>query len=319
LQDFFNQDIENEYDVIILGAGPAGLTAALYSTRDALKTLVLDNQFPGGQVAITEFVENYPGFPEGLMGADLTEKMYAQAVRFGAKVRNGNCEKIEEDGDSKLIYIAGREEPIKTKSVILALGSQPKKLEVPGENKFYGRGVSFCATCDGSFYKDKEIVVVGGGDSAIEEGIYLTKFASKVTIVHRRDELRATKVLQERAFNNDKIEFVWDSIPASVNGEAKVESFTVENVKTKEQTEIPIAGIFVFIGWTANTALVKDIVKTDEWGFIVAGEDTATSAPGIFAAGDVRAKPLRQITTAVCDGSVAAKEALKYINEHFEQ
>lgn len=317
MQDFFNKDIENEYDLVVLGAGPAGLTAGMYASRDKLKTLIIEKQFPGGQVAITEFVENYPGIPEGLMGADLTEKFYEHAAKFGVQIRNAECEKIEVDGDYKLIYIKNREIPIRAKAVIAAFGSKPKPLDVPGENKFYGRGISFCATCDGSFYKDREIAVIGGGDSAVEEGLYLTKFASKVTIVHRRDELRASKIVQDRAFANPKVEFAWNKVVKSVNGTMKIDSITLEDTKTGETSDLEIAGVFVFIGWAAYTELIKDLVDIDDWGFAVAGEDTKTKTPGLFVAGDVRTKPLRQISTAVCDGSVAAKEAQKYISEHF--
>jgi len=317
MQDFFNvQDIQDEYDVVILGAGPAGLTAAMYASRDNLKVLVLEKQFPGGYVAITEWVENYPGF-DGIMGADLSEKFYQHAVKFGAIVRNGNCVSIEEDGKYKLIKIENRETPVKAKTVVIGFGCEPKKLEVQGENKFFGRGVSFCATCDGSFYKDKVVAVIGGGESAIEEGAYLTKFASKVYIIHRRDEFRASKIAQERAEKNEKIEFILDTVVDSVNGEAKVEGLTLKNVKTEEKSELEIDGLFIFVGQIANTELVQDIVKRDEWGFVVADETTVTSTPGIFVAGDVRSKEIRQITTAVADGTNAAKYLEKYINENF--
>ncbi|MGE4497746.1 MAG: thioredoxin-disulfide reductase [Deferribacterales bacterium] len=320
MQDFFNfQDIKEEYDVVILGAGPAGLTAAMYAARDNLSTLVLEKQFPGGQVATTEFVENYPGFPEGLMGADLSEKMYAHAEKFGVLIRAAECQHIEVKGDYKYLTIKNLSFQIKAKALILCLGAHWKRLEVPGENRFFGRGVSFCATCDGSFYKDKEIAVIGGGDSAVEEGLYLTKFASKVTIIHRRDKLRAAKIYQDRALKHEKINFIWDTVVTAVNGDQKVGSVSLKNLKTGEESELEVAGIFVFIGQTADTGLVKDLVKLDESGFIVADETTETNIPGIFAAGDVRWKPLRQITTAVADGSVAAKAAGKYIGEVFEQ
>lgn len=319
MQDFFNfQDIQEEYDVVILGAGPAGLTAAMYAARDNLKTLVLEKQFPGGQVATTEFVENYPGFPEGLMGADLSEKMYAHAKKFGVIIRAAECQHIEVKGNYKYLTIKNLPAQIKAKTIILCLGAHWKRLDVPGENRFFGRGVSFCATCDGSFYKEKEIAVIGGGDSAVEEGLYLTKFASKVNIIHRRDKLRASKIYQDRAARNEKINLIYDTVVTGVNGDQKVSSLSLKNLKTEEEFELPIAGIFVFIGQTADTELVKDLVKLDESGFIVANESTETSVPGIFAAGDVRWKPLRQITTAVADGSVAAKAAEKYISEIFE-
>lgn len=318
MQDFFNvQDIQDEYDIVILGAGPAGLTAAMYAGRDKQRVLVLEKQFPGGFVAITEWVENYPGFHEGIMGADLSEKFYQHAVRFGALVRSGNCVKVENEGKYKLVHIENREKPVKCKAVIVGFGCEPKRLDIPGENKFYGRGVSFCATCDGSFYKDRVVAVVGGGESAIEEGIYLTKFASKVYVVHRRDQLRASKTASERAENNEKMEFIFDSVVESINGDTKVECLTIKNVKTGKTSELEVDGLFIFIGQTANTELVHGLVDTDEWGFIIADESTETSAPGIFVAGDVRTKEFRQITSAVCDGTVAAKTCEKYINDNF--
>ncbi|TCK60544.1 thioredoxin-disulfide reductase [Seleniivibrio woodruffii] len=320
MQNFFNvQDIQDEYDLVILGAGPAGLTAGMYASRDKLKVLILEKQFPGGYVAITEWVENYPGFHDGIMGADLSEKFFNHAVKFGVLVRNGNCTKVELDGDYKLIHVENRATPVKTKALIIGFGCEPKRLDVPGESRFYGRGVSFCATCDGSFYKDRVVASVGGGESAIEEGEYLTRFASKVYIIHRRDEFRASKLAMERARANPKMEFITNSVVDTVNGETKVTGVTLKNVLTGEKSELTIDGLFVFIGHTAKTELVKDLVKTDEWGFIVADESTRTSVPGIFVAGDVRTKEYKQITTAVADGTVAAKNAEKYINETFSK
>jgi len=318
MQDFFNvQDIQDEYDIVILGAGPSGLTAAMYAARDKQTVLVLEKQFPGGFVAITEWVENYPGFYDGIMGADLSEKFFQHAKKYGALIRNGNCTKIETEGNYKYVHVADREKPVKCKCVIIGFGCEPKRLNVPGENKFYGRGVSFCATCDGSFYKGREVAVVGGGESAIEEGLYLTKFASKVHVIHRRDELRASKLAAERAENNEKMVFIFDSVVESVNGDTKVDGLTLKNVKTGETSELNVDGLFIFIGQTANTELVKDLVETDEWGFIVADESTQTSQPGMYVAGDVRTKEFRQITTAVCDGTVAAKSCEKYISDNF--
>lgn len=318
MQDFFNvQDIQDEYDIVILGAGPAGLTAAMYAARDKQTVVVLEKQFPGGYVAITEWVENYPGFFDGIMGADLSEKFYQHAVKFGALIRSGNATKIELDGNYKLVHVENREKPIKCKSVVVGFGCEPKRLDVPGENKFYGRGVSFCATCDGSFYKDREVAVIGGGESALEEGMYLTKFASKVHVIHRRDSFRASKITAERAEANEKMDFILDSVVESINGETKVEGLTLKNVKTGETSELKVDGLFIFIGQTANTELVQGIVETDEWGFIIADESTQTSVPGIYVAGDVRTKEYRQITTAVSDGTVAAKNAEKYINDNF--
>ena len=299
------------YDVAVIGAGPAGLAASLYAARAKMSTVVIEKMFPGGQAALTDTIENYPGFPEGINGIQLTAAMKKQAERFGAKFINGNVEKIEKNND--LFTIVTKKENLEAKTVILAAGAQPRKLGVKGEREFTGRGVSYCATCDGAFYKDKPIAIVGGGDTAIQEALYLTRFASKVFVIHRRDQLRATKVLQERAFNNEKIEFVWNSVVNEIKGQNAVEEVVVENVKTGKLDSLQVDGIFVAIGHLPNTDFVKDLVHLDERGYVITDDHMVTNIPGLFAAGDVRQKDLRQVVTAVADGAIAAVEASKYI------
>ncbi|MBZ4672405.1 MAG: thioredoxin reductase, partial [Deferribacteraceae bacterium] len=302
-------------DIVIIGGGPAGLTAGIYAARDNLDTLVIEKNFPGGQVGITEMVENYPGFPDGILGGDLSEKMFQHARKFGVQVKNGICSKIESDGKYKIVSFNDMQ--IKAKAVIMASGAKPLHLNVSGENKFLGRGISFCATCDGAFYKDKVVAVIGGGDSAVEEGHYLTKFAKKVYVVHRRDKLRAAKILQERAFANPKMEFVYNCVVKEVKGEQKIEAITLYNKVEDKEFDLTVDGVFVFIGWTADTEILKGIVEMDDSGFIKTDEHMATNIPGIFSAGDNRLKELRQIVTAVADGAIAAKSAEKYIEDNF--
>jgi len=318
MEDFFSMDdLYDEYDTVILGGGPAGLTAAIYAARDMMKTLVLEKNFPGGQVALTEQVDNYPGFPEGIMGGDLSMKMYEHAKAFNVQVKNAIPKKFNFDGKYKYIHLENEDITIKTKTIIIATGAKPKHLEVEGENKFLGRGISFCATCDGAFFKDKDVAVIGGGDSAVEEGVYLTKFARKVYIVHRRDKLRAAKILQDRAFKNDKVEFIYNCVVDKVNGENKVESLTLYDRVKDEKKDLKVDGVFVFIGWTADTEIFKGMIEMDEAGFIKTDERMETNVPGIYVAGDVRQKELRQIVTSVSDGAIAAKSAEKFITANF--
>lgn len=318
MEQFFNfDDIKEVYDVLIVGGGPSGLTAGIYAARDNLDTIILEKNFPGGQMGITEMVENYPGFPEGILGGELSERMFKHARSFGVQIKNGVCGKVEKEGKYKIVHLTHGDIKIKTKSVIVATGAKPMHLNVPGENKFLGRGISFCATCDGAFYKGKEVAVIGGGDSAVEEGNYLTKFASKVHIVHRRDKLRAAKILQDRAFGNPKVNFVFNSQVVKVNGENRIESITLFDKAKNEESDLKVDGVFVFIGWTADTEVFKDIVEMDESGFIKTDEHMKTSEEGIFSAGDNRQKELRQIVTAVADGAISAKSAEKYIQDNF--
>ncbi|MTH53786.1 thioredoxin-disulfide reductase [Bacillus mangrovi] len=304
---------EKIYDVIIAGAGPAGLTAAVYTSRANLSTLMIERGVPGGQMANTEDVENYPGF-DHILGPELSTKMFEHAKQFGAEYAYGDIKGIE-DGEEYKIVRAGSKE-YKTRAVIIATGAEYKKLNVPGEKELGGRGVSYCAVCDGAFFKNKELVVVGGGDSAVEEGVYLTRFASKVTIVHRRDELRAQKILQQRAFDNDKIEFIWNHTVKEIHEEGgKVGGATLVNTKTGEESNFNADGVFIYIGLVPLSTPFENLRITNENGYIETNEQMQTKVPGIFAAGDIREKTLRQIVTATGDGSIAAQAAQHYIEE----
>ncbi|MBU8911689.1 MAG: thioredoxin-disulfide reductase [Desulfobacterales bacterium] len=301
--------ITTDYDLVIIGAGPAGLTAGIYAARARMNVLLLEKVVPGGQILVTDWIENYPGFPEGISGFDLAEKMKTQAEELGLKIETAEVYSLNLSKESKEIVLKDRS--ITAKSLIIASGASPRKLGI-GEDKFMGKGISFCATCDAPFFKDKTVVAIGGGDTAVQEAIYLTKFANKVYLVHRRDELRATKILQERAFENDKIEFVWDSIPTGVEGFFGVEGVKVKNVKTNEEKTIKADGCFIWVGILPNTSFLNNAVKTDEFGFIRSDVKMQTSVPGVYAVGDVRDTPLRQISTAVGDAAIAAVSA-----EHF--
>ncbi|RKD76564.1 thioredoxin reductase (NADPH) [Sinobaca qinghaiensis] len=304
---------ERIYDVIIAGAGPAGMTAAVYTSRAELDTLMLERGIPGGQMANTEDVENYPGF-EHILGPDLSNKMFEHAKKFGAEYAYGDVKEIIEGKEYKTV-IAGNKE-YKARAVIVTTGAEYKNLGVPGEKELGGRGVSYCAVCDGAFFRKKEIVVVGGGDSAVEEAVYLTRFADKVTVIHRRDELRAQKILQQRAFVNDKIDFKWSHVVKEINGENnKVSSVTLTDLKSGEDYDFPTEGVFVYVGMLPLNNAVKNLGITNEEGYIVTNEEMETKIPGIFAAGDLREKTLRQIVTATGDGSLAAQTAQKYVEE----
>ncbi|MBW2589855.1 MAG: thioredoxin-disulfide reductase [Deltaproteobacteria bacterium] len=301
-----------DYDLVIIGGGPAGLTAGIYASRARLNVLLLEKVAPGGQVLVSDWIENYPGFPIGSSGYDLVTKMVEQAKRFGLNIETSEVLSLDLSEAVKKIELNGK--TITALSIIIATGASPRKLGVPGEDMFIGKGVSFCATCDGPFFKEHVVAAVGGGDTAVQESIYLTKFAKKVYLIHRRDELRATKILQERAIANDKIEFVWDSVVTGiVGGLTNVEKINVKNVKTGEEKEIPVSGCFVWVGTFPNTSFLKDTLKVDENGFIIADHKMETSVPGVFAVGDVRNTPLRQIVTAVGDAAIAAVSAEHYI------
>ncbi len=299
------------YDVAIIGAGPAGMTAAVYASRANLKTVMIERGVPGGQMANTEEVENFPGF-EMISGPDLSNKMFDHSKKFGAEYKYGDIKGIEDKGDYKVIDLGTSE--IESTAVIIATGAEYKKIGVPGEEQLGGRGVSYCAVCDGAFFKNKNVYVVGGGDSAVEEGTYLTKFADKVTIVHRRDQLRAQKILQDRAFKNEKIDFIWNHTLKSVNEkDGKVGSLTlVSTVDGTEQT-VDADGLFVYIGMKPLTQPFENLGITNEAGYIVANPDMSTAVKGIYVAGDVREKGLRQIVTATSDGSIAAESVQAYI------
>lgn len=299
------------YDVVIIGGGPAGLTAGIYAKRAMLNAVLLEGKGVGGQIIVTDLVENYPGFPE-ISGAELAIKFEEHAQKFGLEFRNMvDVTAIEDKGDTKLVKTTDGD--IETKAVIITTGTTPRKLGAKGELDFIGRGVSYCATCDGFFFRDKVAVVVGGGDSAITEAIYLTKMVKKVYVVHRRDELRAEKINREKAFANPKIEFVWDSVVEEIAGSQVVEKVIVKNVKTDETSELKTDGVFVYIGLVPNTGFTD--VNKDDWGFITANDRMETSVKGIYVAGDCRNTPLRQIVTAVGDGAIAAISAEKYIEE----
>lgn len=302
---------ERIYDVIIAGAGPAGMTAAVYASRANLDTLMIERGVPGGQMANTEDVENYPGY-ESILGPDLSNKMFEHAKKFGAEYAYGDIKEVIDGKEYKTVRAGNKE--YKARAVIVTTGAQYKELGVPGEKELGGRGVSYCAVCDGAFFRDKELVVVGGGDSAVEEGVYLTRFASKVTIIHRRDELRAQKILQDRAFDNDKIEFIWDTVVKSINDkDGKVGSVTLHNNKTGETQEFDTNGAFIYIGMNPLSKPFESLGITNEQGYIETDENMETKVPGIFAAGDIREKELRQIVTATGDGSIAAQSAQHYI------
>nr|WP_042680258.1 thioredoxin-disulfide reductase [Anaerosalibacter massiliensis] len=309
------------YDVIIIGAGPGGLSAGLYSARSRLKTLIIEKEKAGGQIVTTNEVENYPGSIENASGPTLTERMVQQADEFGVERVIDNI--VEVNLKDKVKVVKGEKNEYKAKSVIIATGAVPRAIGVPGEEEFTGKGVSYCATCDGAFFTDLEVYVVGGGDAAVEEAIYLTKFARKVTIIHRRDELRAVKSIQEKAFKNEKIDFMWDSVVKEIKGEGVVGSMIVENTKTGEQKEVlaneddGMFGIFVFIGYLPATDIFKGQVDM-EGGYIPTDDEMRTNLDGVFAAGDCRVKTVRQVVTATGDGAIAAIQAEKYISEVFD-
>ncbi|WP_304948706.1 thioredoxin-disulfide reductase [Streptococcus sinensis] len=302
------------YDTIIIGAGPAGMTAALYAARSNLKVALLERGIYGGQMNNTAEIENYPGYAH-ISGPELAEKMFEPLENLGVEHLFGQVEKIEDQGEYKRIIT--EDEVFETKTVILASGANHRHLGVPGEEEYNSRGVSYCAVCDGAFFRDEDLLVVGGGDSAVEEAIFLTRFAKSVTIVHRRDQLRAQKLLQERAFANEKISFIWDSVVKEIKGDdRKVTSVVFENVKTGQSSEADFGGVFVYVGLDPVSDFVKDLGICDEAGWIVTDQHMKTALDGIYAIGDVRQKDLRQITTAVGDGAVAGQEVYKYITEH---
>lgn len=306
------------YDVIVIGAGPAGLSAGLYAGRARLKTLILEREKSGGQIVLTSEVENYPGCLEGESGPTLIDRMEHQAIHFGAEKVMDDILEVDFSGKEKVLK--GKKGEYRGKSVIIATGAASKPIGCIGEKTFTGKGVSYCATCDAAFFEDFEVFVVGGGDTAVEEAMYLTKFARKVTLIHRRDELRAAKSIQEKAFANPKMNFMWNSVVKEVKGEGLVNAMVVENVITKEITEIVADeddgtfGVFGFIGYAPKTQVFEGIINLEN-GYIVTDEDMKTNVEGVFAAGDVRVKSLRQVVTAAADGAIAAVQAEKYL-EH---
>jgi thioredoxin reductase (NADPH) len=300
-------------DVVIIGAGPAGLAAAVYTGRARLNTVILEKGMPGGQILLTDFVENYPGFPEGVVPFQLMEDFRKHAEKFGAKIETDEAKEIQKQGD--LWHVLGVKGEYPTRVVIIATGSVYRKLGLPGEAKLTGRGVSYCATCDGAFFKDKEVAVVGGGDNALTEALFLTKFCRKVKVIHRRDQFRAVKILQERIFANDKAEVLWDSVVEEISGEERFESITIKNVKDNKTSKLKLDGLFISIGMDSNTEFVKGFVDLDEWGQIKVHQDMSTSQPGIFAAGDVTDACPEQMATAVGTGVAAALTVDEYLSK----
>ncbi|MCP4352041.1 MAG: thioredoxin-disulfide reductase [Desulfobacterales bacterium] len=303
---------KSDYDLVIIGGGPAGLTAGIYAARARLNVVLIEKFAPGGQALVTDLVENYPGFPEGIGGAELVMKMADQAKRFDLNIENSEVVSLDLSNPIKEVRLHNK--TITTHTIIIASGASPRKLGIPGEDRFYGKGISTCATCDGPFFRDKIVAAVGGGDTAVQESVFLTKFAKKVCLIHRRDELRATGILRERALENDKIEFMWDSVVTGVDGLTNVEKVSIKNVKTSEAKDIQVNGLFIWVGILPNTDFLNNSVKQDDSGFIVADSNMETSVPGVYAAGDVRNTPLRQIATAVGDAAIAAFSAEHYIS-----
>jgi len=310
------QQSNDVYDIAIIGGGPAGLTAGIYASRARMKTVMVESVSVMGQLTMTDIIENYPGI-DSINGYKLVDDMKKQAVSFGMEARMGTVEKIVKSPQNggaiwKIFYESGEVEAL---SVIIASGARARNLGVPGEEDLRGKGVSYCATCDGAFFKEKEITVVGGGDTAIEEAVYLTRFASKVNIIHRRDRLRAARILQERAMSNDKINFIWDSVVEEIRGEGKVQGVLLKNVKTGVNTELPCDGVFIFTGWKPNTEFLKGVLDLGDAGYINVDKSMRTDEKAIFACGDCCDKPLYQVVTACGDGAIAADAARKYVEE----
>ncbi len=306
--------MDNAYDLVIIGGGPAGLTAGLYAARARMKALLLEKALCGGQAMLTDMIENFPGFPEGVAGHELSARLEEQAKRFGLAVEQAESLGLEraQGGAFSVALSGGRK--VDALSVIVASGARWNSLGIPGEKELAGRGVSYCATCDGPLFRGKNVVVVGGGDTAVEDALFLTKFAAKVTIVHRRDRLRAAKILQERAFANKKIDVCLDSVAVRIEGADRVSAVAIKNVKTGAETSLECSGAFILIGLSPNTEFMKGLLRLDEKGYIITDDDMKTSVDGIFACGDVRKKSLRQVVTASGDGATAAAAAGHYVD-----
>ncbi len=306
--------MENELEIAIIGGGPAGLSAGIYNARARMKVVLFEESTTGGMPAFTERIENYPGFPEGITGVELVERMREQAESFGLKISTFNpVRKVNSVGDQFLLQTD--EGDFKAMAVVIATGMSPAKLGIPGEEELLGRGVSYCATCDGAFFKEKVVAVVGGGDAAVEEALFLTRFASKVYIIHRRDRLRASKIVQERALANPRIEVLWRRVPLEVVGESKVTSVKLRNLDSEGVEELPIEGIFFYVGNIPNTAPFKDVVQLDEKGFILTDASLEASTKGIFAAGDVRSGNIKQVAVAVGEGVTAGLNAQRHVEK----
>jgi thioredoxin reductase (NADPH) len=307
---------EYDYDTIIIGGGPAGYTAGIYAARSGLKTLLVEGAATVSQITITDMIENYPGIPDGINGFDLMQLFKTQALKFGLEVITKDVSAIKINSATPFIWdVIVEDKSFRTLSVIAATGARWRNLEVPGEQEFAGRGISYCATCDGPFYRNKDVVVVGGGDTALQEALFLTNFASKVTVIHRRDRLRAAEILQKRSFSEKKIEFVWNAKLIEVTGQNFVTGVKVADVQTGKINEISAEGVFIFVGRLPHTDLFRDILKLDAGGYIITDENMRTSVAGIFAAGDCRAKQFRQVVTAAGDGANAIYSAGLYVEE----
>ena len=303
------------YDTIIIGGGPAGLTAGIYLSRARMDTILVEKMSPGGQAILTEIIENYPGFSKGISGPELMQNMEKQAVGFGLQIKFGQVIKIKYSKKSKIKIVKTEDEEYKAYTVIIASGAEARKLDIPGEEEFQGRGVSYCGTCDAPFFKDKKIVLIGGGDTAIEEALYLSKFAREITVIHRRDRLRAAKILQERIFSNKAINFSWNSIPVKIIGKNKVEGILIRDIKENQEKEIACEGVFVFVGYLPKTDFLENIIRLTDKGYVYTDDNMMSSLEGIYACGDVRNKILRQVITACGEGATAAFAAQKYIED----
>lgn len=304
-------------DIIIIGGGLAGLTAGMYTKRAGLDTLLFEKMFTGGQAATTNLIENYPGFDDPISGPDFAMRIENHARKFGLEIQYDEIKELQLEGPVKKVLTDNK--VYEAKAVILAMGAEPRKLGLDKEEEFRGRGVSYCATCDGAFFRDKDVAVVGGGDTAAEDALFLAQYVNKVYLIHRRDTLRATKIIADRVLANEKIEKVWDSVVTGINGDDKVTGIEVENVKTRAKKEIKLDGIFIAIGVIPNSELVQGKVEMNESNYILTDDSMRTNVPGVFAAGDIRQKPLLQLVTAAADGAIAAYSAQKYIIEEFGQ
>jgi thioredoxin reductase (NADPH) len=303
--------VDRSYQLIIVGGGPAGLSAGIYAARSRLHALLLDRAFPGGQIANAELVENYPGFPDGVSGAELGSLMERQATKFGLEIAMADVERVEMNGQERTLSTS--EGDYRARSLIIASGSQYSRLGVPGEAELRGKGVSYCATCDGAFFRDQVVSVVGGGNVALNDALFLTRFASRVVVIHRRDQLRGTRILQERAFAEPKMEFLWDTVVDSIEGDGQVKELRVRNVKTGEESTLGVSGVFIAVGLRPNTGYLGGVPAMSPDGFILVDANMETDVPGVFAAGDVRAGSVRQVASAVGDGATAAISAERFL------